>query len=127
MSVSLVWGDGADDRETVLIGAAGSEYSQAEFQFEAGADSDEGRLEIRVTGGSCCVGTVSLMPADNVRGMRTDTLALLKQLNAPMYRWPGGNFVSGYDWRDGIGPRDRRPPRQNPALMGAIIFWGLNK
>ena len=69
-------------------------------------------------GAPCLVGTVSLMPADNVRGMRADTLALLKQLDAPMYRWPGGNFVSGYDWRDGIGDRDRRPPRVNPAWTG---------
>jgi alpha-N-arabinofuranosidase len=58
------------------------------------------------------------MPADNVRGMRADTLALLKQLNSPIYRWPGGNFVSGYNWRDGIGDRDRRPPRKNPAWTG---------
>jgi len=35
-----------------------------------------------------------------------------------MYRWPGGNFVSGYDWRDGIRDRDRRPPRKNPAWTG---------
>jgi alpha-N-arabinofuranosidase len=35
-----------------------------------------------------------------------------------MYRWPGGNFVSGYDWRDGIGDRDKRPPRTNPAWTG---------
>ena len=39
-------------------------------------------------------------------------------MNAPIYRWPGGNFVSGYEWRDGIGDRDRRPPRRNPALTG---------
>ena len=58
------------------------------------------------------------MPADNVRGFRADTLALFKQLHATIYRWPGGNFVSGYDWRDGIGPRDRRPPRKNPAWTG---------
>jgi alpha-N-arabinofuranosidase len=45
-------------------------------------------------------------------------LALLKELDAPVYRWPGGNFVSGYDWRDGIGDRDRRPPRKNPAWTG---------
>ena len=32
--------------------------------------------------------------------------------------WPGGNFVSGYDWRDGIGDRDRRAPRRNPAWTG---------
>jgi alpha-N-arabinofuranosidase len=64
------------------------------------------------------VGTVSLMPADNVNGMRADTLALLKELDSPVYRWPGGNFVSGYDWRDGIGDPDRRPPRKNPAWKG---------
>ncbi len=58
------------------------------------------------------------MPADNIRGWRADTVALLKQLNAPVYRWPGGNFVSGYDWKDGIGDPDRRPPRKNPAWKG---------
>jgi alpha-N-arabinofuranosidase len=35
-----------------------------------------------------------------------------------VYRWPGGNFVSGYDWKDGVGPRDKRPPRTNPAWTG---------
>jgi alpha-L-arabinofuranosidase len=64
------------------------------------------------------IGTISLMPSDNIAGMRADTLALLKELNAPIYRWPGGNFVSGYDWRDGVGDIDRRPPRTNPAWTG---------
>ena len=36
----------------------------------------------------------------------------------PVYRWPGGNFVSGYNWRDGLGDPDRRPPRKNPAWKG---------
>ena len=58
------------------------------------------------------------MPGDHVHGLRPDTLALLKQLNGTVYRWPGGNFASGYDWRDGIGARDRRPPRKNPAWTG---------
>jgi len=64
------------------------------------------------------LGTASLMPADNVHGMRPDTLALLKRLNAPLYRWPGGNFASGYDWRDGLGDPDKRPVRKNPAWEG---------
>jgi alpha-N-arabinofuranosidase len=68
--------------------------------------------------GAFRVGTASLMPADNVEGFRPDTLQLLRELNAPVYRWPGGNFVSGYNWRDGIGDRDRRPPRKNPAWKG---------
>jgi len=61
------------------------------------------------------IGCLSLMPADNIGGMRADTLKLLKKLDSPVYRWPGGNFVSGYDWKDGIGPRDRRPPRWDQA------------
>lgn len=64
------------------------------------------------------VGTASLMPSDNIEGFRADVLALLKGLNSPVYRWPGGNFVSGYNWRDGIGQRDKRPPRKNPAWRG---------
>jgi alpha-N-arabinofuranosidase len=47
--------------------------------------------------------------------MRPDTLALIKKLHAPIMRWPGGNFVSGYNWKDGIGDRDRRPPRWERA------------
>ncbi|MGZ5439944.1 MAG: alpha-L-arabinofuranosidase C-terminal domain-containing protein, partial [Candidatus Aminicenantales bacterium] len=56
--------------------------------------------------------------ADNIDGFRPEVLARLKELDAPVYRWPGGNFVSGYDWRDGIGDRDRRPTRKNPAWQG---------
>ena len=58
------------------------------------------------------------MPADNVHGWRADTLARLRELGGTVYRWPGGNFVSGYDWKDGIGDPDRRPPRKNPAWKG---------
>jgi alpha-N-arabinofuranosidase len=58
------------------------------------------------------------MPADNVRGWRADTLERLRELDSPVYRWPGGNFVSGYDWKDGIGDPDKRPPRKNPAWKG---------
>jgi alpha-N-arabinofuranosidase len=94
------------------------EYVRIPIEFAAAETTDKAWLAIEVADKPCVVGTVSLMPADNVRGMRADTLALLKQLNATIYRWPGGNFVSGYDWRDGIGPRDRRPPRRNPAWTG---------
>ncbi|MCX5655936.1 MAG: alpha-N-arabinofuranosidase [Planctomycetota bacterium] len=94
-------------------------YQKIDFVVAPGATTDHGSIEIRNFGAKpCLVGTVSLMPADNVDGMRPDTLELLKQLNSPVYRWPGGNFVSGYNWRDGIGDRDRRPPRKNPAWTG---------
>ena len=116
--ISLFWSDKSEDRESTQLLVVSNQYGRYKFAFTAGADTTEGKLEIQVTNGACFVGTVSLMPADNIEGMRADTLKLLKELNAPMYRWPGGNFVSGYDWRDGIGPRDKRPPRSNPAWTG---------
>ncbi len=119
VSVSLVWGDDPKDRRTVTISQVADAFAKTQLEFTAGKTTDDGRLEITAAGrGRFSVGTVSLMPADNVQGMRADTLALLKELDSPVYRWPGGNFVSGYDWRDGIGDADRRPPRKNPAWQG---------
>jgi alpha-L-arabinofuranosidase len=119
IQVSLVWGDAQDQRQTIAVKAIDTAYTQTPLRFTAAADTAAGRLEITSrASGSFHVGAVSLMPADNVNGMRADTLELLKQLDAPVYRWPGGNFVSGYNWRDGIGDPDRRPPRKNPAWQG---------
>jgi len=117
VTVSLVWGDNQQDQASVQMSAT-NQYVKYPFEFTAGADTTSGKLEIKIADGACFVGTVSLMPADNIDGMRADTFAVLKELNAPLYRWPGGNFVSGYDWRDGIGDRDKRPPRTNPAWTG---------
>ncbi len=118
VEVALVWGEDEKARRTVRLKNVKRGYRKYPLEFTAGTGTDKAMLEIRVEGGDVMVGTVSLMPADNVRGMRADTLGLLKQLGATMYRWPGGNFVSGYNWRDGIGDRDRRPPRKNPAWTG---------
>jgi alpha-N-arabinofuranosidase len=119
VEVSLVWGGGASDRETIVLPVLTAEFAKHALRFRSHGRTDNGRLEIVGRGaGAFTVGTVSLMPADNVLGWRADTLALLKQLNSPVYRWPGGNFVSGYDWKDGIGDPDRRPPRKNPAWKG---------
>jgi alpha-N-arabinofuranosidase len=119
VEVSLVWGPGSSGRQTVTIRSFDERYRPYPIAFTAGAASADARLEIAARGkGRLRIGTVSLMPADNIEGFRADVLALLKELNAPVYRWPGGNFVSGYNWRDGIGDRDRRPPRKNPAWKG---------
>jgi alpha-N-arabinofuranosidase len=119
VEVSLVWGPGPAGRQTVTIRSFDERYRPYPVAFTAGASTDDARFEIAARGkGRFRIGTVSLMPADNVEGFRPDVLALLRELNAPVYRWPGGNFVSGYDWRDGIGDRDRRPPRKNPAWKG---------
>ena len=119
VSISLVWGDGPQQRQTVSIKTVKGAWTTVPLSFTAGATTDDARLEIVGRGtGVLKIAAVSLMPADNIKGMRADTLALLKELNAPIYRWPGGNFVSGYEWRDGIGDPDRRPPRRNPAWQG---------
>ena len=49
------------------------------------------------------------------RGFRKDVLALVKEIGVPIVRYPGGNFVSGYNWEDGIGPREKRPVRTELA------------
>ena len=116
VKVTLV-GDG-EDVVSVDLKVGSKAYKKFEFNGTASSGTEKAKLEIEVTEGDVFVGAASLMPADNVRGMRADTIALLKELDAPVYRWPGGNFVSGYDWRDGIGDRDRRPPRKNPAWTG---------
>ncbi|MCK4292875.1 MAG: alpha-N-arabinofuranosidase [Planctomycetes bacterium] len=130
VKVSLVWGAGENQRQTIRIKTLSAEYRARALKFTSGGDSEDGRLEIVGTGsGAFSIGTVSLMPADNIEGMRADTFALLKELNSPIYRWPGGNFVSGYDWRDGVGERDKRPPRPNlawPNLLESNDF-GINE
>jgi len=114
--VSLIWGDRPDDRQTITLSSLSNEYVRFPLHFTAAADTREGRLEISGTGrGTFHIGVISLMPADNVNGFRADMVKLLKELDSGIYRWPGGNFVSGYDWRDGIGDPDKRLPRYDYA------------
>jgi alpha-N-arabinofuranosidase len=114
--VTLVWGDSASDRQSETIGGLGPGYVKFPLRFQAQGDSDNARLEIVGSGsGVFHVGAVSLMPADNVRGFRAEVIAALKQLHSGVYRFPGGNFVSGHEWRDAIGDPDRRPPIMDPV------------
>jgi alpha-N-arabinofuranosidase len=119
VSVSLVWGQDPGDRQTVTIPALAGRYSTFPLRFTPAADSSDGRMEIVGTGaGSFRIGAVSLMPADNVSGFKASTIKYLKEMGVEIARWPGGNFVSAYDWRDGIGNRDTRPPRRELAWNG---------
>ncbi|MFC9919709.1 alpha-N-arabinofuranosidase [Agromyces binzhouensis] len=52
------------------------------------------------------------------RGFRSDVADLVRELGATAVRYPGGNFVSGYRWEDGVGPVDERPVRLEPAWRG---------
>ncbi len=59
-------------------------------------------------------------PTADENGFRQDVIALVKKLNVPVVRYPGGNFVSGYNWEDGIGPVENRPKRLDLA-------WGTTE
>ncbi len=114
--VTIKW---EDKSEVLDISNLTNKYATYPFSFRSVSLVHDAVLSIEPVGnGKLWIGTVSLMPSDNIEGFRSDVMALLKELNSPVYRWPGGNFVSGYDWRDGIGDRDKRPPRKNPAWQG---------
>jgi alpha-N-arabinofuranosidase len=54
-------------------------------------------------------------PHADERGLRKDVMAAMRELNFRALRYPGGNFLSGYRWLDGVGPRDQRPRRRDLA------------
>ena len=62
------------------------------------------------------VGEDSAIP--NTRGIRNDVVEALKKINIPVLRWPGGCFADEYHWKEGIGPRDKRPKMLN-------THWGM--
>ena len=65
--------------------------------------------------------------ADN-KGFRRDVVKLVKELGPTIMRYPGGNFVSGYDWEDGVGPVEKRPRRMDLAWMSVETnHFGTNE
>lgn len=78
-----------------------------------------GRVDRRIFGsfiehlGRCIYGGVfdEGSPLSDEHGFRRDVLEAARGLRVPILRWPGGNFVSGYHWTDGVGPPDSRPRR----------------
>ena len=116
VQVSLAWGTNADERQTATLGPLHQTYAKFPLRFTAETDSVTAQIQITGTGsGSFHIGTVSLMPADNLEGFRAEVIAALKQLHSTIYRFPGGNYASGYEWTDAIGDRDRRAPELDPA------------
>ena len=116
VTINLVWGTNADaPRQTVPLGASGGQYRKFNFSFKA-AESGAAQFEIVGTGsGSFHVGAVSLMPAGNLDGWRPAEIAVLKSLHSGVYRFPGGNYVSAFEWHYAIGDPDKRPPVFDPV------------
>lgn len=73
-------------------------------------------------------------PAADSNGFRKDVIDLIRPLGIPVIRYPGGNFVSGYRWEDGVGPKKFRPVRPElawhaiePNQVGTNEFMGFLK
>ena len=110
VTVSLIWGAGANDRQTLSFVALNNEYKKFPLSFIAKADATDGVLEIAGTGsGNFHVGTLSLMPSDNIQGFRADTIPLIRQIKSGFWRY-GGNYTSGLIWYHIVGDIDKRPP-----------------
>ena len=107
-------------RATVTVSSA--DWKRFAFDMRippAALDRGEAaELRIQCADGAAALDMVELFPADHADGVDPDVLRLSQDLKIELLRWPGGNFVSGYRWRDGIGPREGRPTRPNPAWAG---------
>lgn len=57
-------------------------------------------------------------PLANEDGFKTDYIDAMRELKIANMRWPGGNYVAGYNWQDGIGPKEDRPVRKDLAWGG---------
>lgn len=117
---------GRNHPETVLAKAAMRAENSAWTRYQFRLDVPPGKIEplepadfvIAVRDESrVLLDQVSLYAADNVDGMDPDMIAMARDLKTPVVRF-GGNFTSGYHWRDGTGPIDRRPTTLNQS-------WGI--
>ena len=113
-------------------GKAGEVLAQATLSVEGEWKTFEGRLDIPADAeidpeglylvavttskpANLVVDRVLLYPDDHVEHLDPDVIRMLRDAKLPLLRWPGGNFVSGYHWRHGVGPVDARPTEPNPA------------
>src|ERR1700744_2107120 len=71
-----------------------------------------------IYGGFYVGDTNKLIP--NIDGVRKDVIAALKTLKIPVLRWPGGCFADTYHWKDGVGPKDKRPAIVNKWWGGVL-------
>jgi alpha-N-arabinofuranosidase len=92
-------------------------------QIKLDLDRTVGTVDPRIFGGfiehlgRCIYGGIFEpgSPLADAQGFRRDVLDAVRPLRVPVLRWPGGNFVSGYHWTDGIGPPQDRPRRMELA------------
>jgi len=110
VKIALVWGSGPNDRQIISLPALTSAYKKYPLAFTSKSDTTDAALEVTGTGkGNFHIGTLSLMPADNIQGFRADTIPLIRQIKSGFWRY-GGNYTSNLIWYHTIGDIDKRPP-----------------
>ncbi len=115
---------GLDERLVGTRFGISDEWSTVEGTFavpEDGGPADDELVALSLTTDQEChfvVDRLLLYPDDHVEGADPDVVEFLRDANLPLLRWPGGNFASDYDWRDGVGPKMQRPTNPNPAWGG---------
>ncbi|HBY63617.1 MAG TPA: alpha-N-arabinofuranosidase [Solibacterales bacterium] len=108
---------------TLLLLAVPALFAQPQARIKIDTDRVIGEVHPHIFGnfaehlGRCIYGGL-YEPGSKLsdeKGYRKDVLEAIKGLGVTMIRWPGGNFVSGYNWKDGIGPKAMRPARPEGA------------
>lgn len=98
--------------------ASGDEYHAGSV---ASVDTPYGeyRIEFTAGGGTVDLDWITLAADDAINGkFNPSTVELMREKDTTWLKWPGGNFTSQYNWRDGVGPLDERPVRFNHAWGG---------
>jgi alpha-N-arabinofuranosidase len=122
LAISLRKRNSSEVLASARIDASAEQWKEYSFQLQVPADELH-RLEpadfvVELSGDERVdLDQFSLMPADAMDGLDPDEVAMAKAMDTPLVRF-GGNFTSGYYWRDGVGPREKRVSMLN-------IAWGI--
>lgn len=119
LRVSLVEEDSGRCLTEGVVDGVGTDWQKFQVDLTVPDDVEaDTRVAFRLglpSGGQVWLDQVMLFPEDHIDGFDPDVVRLLKDSKLPLLRYPGGNFVSGYNWQDGVGPMHKRPVRTNPA------------
>jgi alpha-N-arabinofuranosidase len=89
---------------------AGDDWQKYTAEFTSPENTSKARVRIGFEGtGTFWMDSASLMPSDNSDGMRRDVIEALRPMHISVLRYPGGCYADYYNWKEGVGPRDRRP------------------
>jgi len=117
-SVSVLTSSGRQLVRVTIPIAGGWSVQQRNIQLDRSGHTpgDAATLRLQFAGpNTISLSRVLVFPDDHVNGWEPDVVRFLRDARLPLLRFPGGNFVSGYHWRDGVGPLDQRPALPNPA------------